>query len=130
MPFNPDNFDSILISTCDIVSKRGYGSGASDGYGQPSQQFVNELTAWPCRVSTSGSGHEYKVGKEFAKNSFKVYMRPPTETDSGVSFEVTTHHWLRVTMPSSQVVFLNITSVNDPSLLGHHLEIVGEQVIP
>lgn len=130
MPVILDNFDKQLISTCDVVSKRTYGAGSDDSYGQPIQQFVNELTTWPCRVSTMGSGHEYKVGKEFAKNDFKVFMRPPTENDSGLPFELTTHHWLRVTLPSTKVVFLNVTSVNDPSLLGHHLEVIGEQVIP
>lgn len=120
----PDIFDTLLNSLCDILQKQQFDQG-SDAYGQPAQDYRTKITAWPCRVSTMHGGQEYKIGKELAKNMFKVFMRPPTQDDSGVPFTLTTHHWLKVGSN-----YLNVIAVNDPSLLGHHLEVMCEQVIP
>jgi len=122
----PDDFDLLLISVCDILEKVQYGSGGDDVYGQPPQDLRTKISAWPCRVSTVTTlGREWKIGKEFSKNTFTVFMRPPTEDDSGVPFSLTPHNWIQV---GPQL--FNILGVNDPSLLGHHLEISVEQVIP
>ena len=128
-----DVFDNLLIDSCDILKKVSYDAGG-DAYGQPAQDFITIVAAWPCRVTTMAGGHEYKAGKELAKNTFRVFMRPPDETDSGVPFELGTHHWIKVITSNgvtrSTPMYLNVLAVNDPSLLGHHLELIGEQVIP
>lgn len=121
----PDDFDLLMISACNILEKVSYGSGADDVYGQPPQELRTKITAWPCRVSTMKGGREWKIGKEFSKNTFTVFMRPPTQDDSGVPFSLTPHNWIRV-----GTALFNILGVNDPSLLGHHLEVAVEQVIP
>ncbi len=121
----PDVFDTLLINTCDILEKERFDGGNVDDYGQPSQSFRTKLTAWPCRQSTKKGGVEYKQGKESAKNTFNIYMRPPTQDDSALPFTLDTHHWLRIGTD-----YFNIQGVNDPSRKGHHLEVQVEQVLP
>lgn len=121
----PDVFDQQLNNSCSIVMKKSPGTGSDDVYGQPSQSFITNIASWPMRQSTMKGGSEYKVGKEFAKNTFRFFMRPPTVDDAMNPFTLTTHNWLSV-----NGVFYNITGINDPSQLGHHLEVVAEQVIP
>lgn len=129
-----DVFDNLLTDECDILKKAQYGTGSDDEFGQPDQSFITIVSAQACRVSTMSSGKEYKTGKESAKNSFKVFMRPVDETDSGVPMEVDTHNWLKITKKNGVALaspfYLNITAANNPSLLDHHLELIGEQVIP
>lgn len=127
-------FDQLLTDLCDVLAKATYGTGADDVYGQPAQNYKTQLTAWPCRVTTMTGGREFMVGKEFTKNTFKVFMRLPEETDSGVPFQMNPHNWLLITTANGVALakpyYLNITAVNDPSLLGHHLECIAEEVIP
>jgi len=125
-----DVFDTLMISSTAILEKKTYGSGSDDGYGQPPQDFITKIAAWPCRVSTKRGGVEYKQGKEFAKNTFTVFMRPPTTADDSSSFTLNTHHWLRVTDERGNQQLFNVLGVNDPSFLGHHLEVMVEQVLP
>lgn len=120
-----DPFDNLMNKSCVILEKRRYGQGSDDAYGQASQQLVTVIAAWPCRISTKGGGNEYKVGKEFSKNAFEIFMRPPLEDDSGTPFQLSPHNWLIV-----DGIKYNIQGVNDPSMLGHHLEVSVEQIIP
>jgi head-tail adaptor len=116
-------FDRLLNSTCTIMSK---GSGASEGYNQPSQVLspVAGMTDLPCRLSTMNGGKEYRSGKEYSINSFRVFLRPP------VGAQITTRHWVVVTDQSGNTHTLNLIAVNDPSGMGHHLELIGQEVTP
>lgn len=121
-------FDALMNATCNVYEK---GAGSTNNYGQPDQLLTKVLTAWPCRQSITKSGKEYMSGKEYAVNTFEVFMRPPTEDDNGDPFTLTTHHWLIVTVPSTGVELkLNIQAVDDPSGMGHHLQVRGLQIIP
>jgi head-tail adaptor len=117
-----DVFDSLMNSTCTILQK---GTGASEGYNQPSQQLtpVSGLANIPCRLSISRGGKEYKSDKEFSINHFRVFLRPQTQA-------ITAHHWLQLTDQNGNTYALNILSVNDPSGMGHHLELECEQYLP
>lgn len=119
-----DSFDRLMASTCDILEKRTYGQGTDDGYGQPSQQLITRITAWPCRVS-KGGGSSYKQVKESGKGTLKVYMRPPLVDDSGVAFTLGIHHWLIVDGDK-----YDIQGIDDPSKVGHHLEVGVEIILP
>lgn len=130
-----DVFDSLCQALCDIIEKPAPGEGVDDAFGQPSQRFKTKITSWNCRVSTVKGGDEYKIGKEFSKNAFKVFMRPPTEDDSGLPFEVTPHHWLKIKTNANGVTlanpfYVNVLGVNNPSFLDHHLELSVEVVTP
>jgi len=129
-----DVFDDMMNGACDVLKKYDYGTGHDDAFGQPDQTFITIISSWPCRVSTMKGGQDYKAIKEYAKNSFRVFMRPITITDSGVPVELSTHNWLKVTKVNGVTLalpkFFNIIGVNDPSLLGHHLEVLVEEVIP
>lgn len=121
-----DVFDGLLNSTCDIKEK---GHAAPDSYGQPSQALVTVVTGVKCRISRKG-GREWKVEKEFAKNNFDVYMRPPLLTDASAPFRLTEKHWLLLKPVSGETPFLvNITNIGDPSGLGHHLELDVERIV-
>lgn len=125
---------AMLIDQCDVLVKQSYGTAADDAYGQPPQQFITKISAMACRVSTMKGGSEYKTGKEYAKNSFRVFMLPPSQDDSGLPFSMDTHAWLKIVSANGRTlatpIYLNIISVNDPSFLGHHLECVGDVVQP
>lgn len=125
-----DPIDSMLLQTAAILEKKDYSQPGADAYGQPDQSFITVIASWPCRVSTKKGGVEYKQGKEFAKNTFTVFMRPPTTADDHTSFVLNTHHWLRVTDERGNQQLFNVLGVNDPSFLGHHLEVLVEQVLP
>jgi head-tail adaptor len=125
-----DPFDALLISTAAILEKVTYTPGGGDAYGQPSQSFTTKLSSWPCRVSTKKGGIEYKEGKEFAKNTFRIFMRPPLKDDGNNAFTLGTHHWIQVTDERGAAQLFNVLGVNDPSFLGHHLEVEVEQVLP
>lgn len=120
-------FDRLLNSTCDVQAK---GSTPSDTYNQPSQTLSTVVTGVKCRITTMAGGHEYKTGKEYATNRFRVFLRPILLNDLGQAFALTTHHWLLVRPQSGGTILLNLEAVNDPSGLGHHLEAIGLQVIP
>jgi head-tail adaptor len=125
-----DPFDSLLIQSVAVLEKETYVPGEGDGYGQPDQTFTTKIASWPARVSTNKGGQEYKQGKESAKNTFLVFMRPPSQDDSHAPFTLSTHHWLQFTDVTGTVHTLNITGVNDPSFLGHHLEAKCEEYLP
>ena len=140
-PFNPGSsvFDQLMNSTCQVLMKNTYGSNQDDGYGQPPQGFTVLIASHPCRWTVLVQGREYKTGKEYATKMVRVFMRPPLLDDNNNPFMLTTHHWLLLNNdpdpnpqdPSSyDTSLLNVTSVNDPSKLGHHLEVEGIQVYP
>lgn len=118
----PDVFDGLMNSTCSVMVK---GVSGAEGYNQPSQTLspVSGLENVPCRFSTLKGGKEYKSGKEYSINTFRVFMRPQTPP-------VTTHNWLVVTTQSGHTYTLNILSVDDPSGMGHHIELYCELVNP
>lgn len=123
-----DVFDILLNSTCDIQKK---GAATQDAYNQPSQALVTVVTAVKCRLTTMAGGHEYHMGKEYAVNLFRVFLRPVLKDDHGASFALNTHHWMLVhPVDGSADVLLNLEAVNDPSGIGHHIEAIGQQVIP
>lgn len=130
--FSKDPFDLLMNSTCNIYKK---GAGSIDAYGQPDQALTKVLTNWPCRLSVEGMGggrgNKYMKGKEYALRFLILFMRPPTKDDSLNPFTLTEHYWAIVTTPGSGTQLkLNIHSVEDPSGLGHHLEVKGETTIP
>lgn len=129
-PTLTDPFDSLMNSSAAVLLKATYTPGGGDGDGQPDQTFVTVIAAWPCRVSTTRGGTEYKQGKESAKNTFNIFMRPPTQADDHTSFTLNTHHWIRVTDERGAQQLFNVVAVNDPSFLGHHLEVKVEQYLP
>lgn len=120
-----DVFDKLMNTTCQITHKVKYDGPGVDKYGHPDQTLINDIRAWPCRVSVKGAGNEYKIGKESAKSTHVVFMRPPTADDVGTPFKLTVHNYL-ILLDST---ILNILSVNNPSLLDHHYEVQCEQVI-
>ena len=121
------NFDALMNATCNVYEK---GAGAANNYGQPDQTLTKVLSNWPCRQSTTKAGKEYMSGKEYAVNIYNIFMRPPTKDDNNNPFQLTTHHWLIVTIPSTGVELkLNVQAVDDPSGMGHHLQVRGLQVI-
>lgn len=125
-----DPFDSLCIHDLAILQKATYTPGGGDGDGQPPQDFVTVIAHWPGRVSTQKGGQEYKQGKESAKNTFLTFMRPPRQADDHSPFDLNTHHWIRFTDEGGTQHTLNITGVNDPSFLGHHLEAKCEEYLP
>ena len=132
----PDPFDGLLVSTCKILEKVQYGSVSDDAYGLPPQGFNTLVASWPCRRSIKRGGKEYHEGKEFATNTFIFFMRPPTQTDSQVAFNLTTHHWLQLNDDldpddnNYDTALYNIVAVDDPSNSGHHLEVSTLAVQP
>lgn len=125
-----DPFDTLLTDTVNVLRKVQYVPGQGDAYGIPDQSFVTVLSSWPARVSTQKGGQEYKQGKESAKNTFLVFMRPPVLTQPAPDNVLNTHHWLAFTDEQGATHVLNITAVNDPSFLGHHLECKCEEYLP
>lgn len=128
----PVSFDALMNSVCSVLVPVGLdptGSEPHDAYGQPLQPFDSPCTGVPCRLSTGGGGHEWQSNKSYASNTFKVFLRPITKDDAGNDFSLSAKHWLQVTDQNGNVYQLNIKSVNDPSLLGHHLECEAEQII-
>lgn len=123
-----DVFDNLLNSTCDVQKK---GAAAADAYNQPSQTLVTVVTGVKCRLTTMAGGHEYHTGKEYAVNRFRVFLRPILKDDLSAPFALNTHHWMLVhPVDGGADVLLNLEAVNDPSGLGHHIEAIGQQVIP
>lgn len=123
-----DPFDELLVDSISVMRKAIYTPGSGDENGLPAQTFVTVLASWPARVSTNKGGQEYKQGKESAKNTFVVFMRPPVLPSPETTLN--THHWLQFTDEQGGAHVLNIVSVNDPSFIGHHLEARCEEYLP
>ena len=127
-----DPFDVAMNATCNIYKK---GAGTANPYNQQDQTLTKVLTAWPCRLSVEGMGggrgSKYMKGKEYAVRMLILFMRPPTKDDNQNPFTLNEHYWAIVTTPGdSTELKLNIETVQDPSGLGHHLEVKGSMVIP
>lgn len=127
-----DPFDLQMNATTNIYKK---GAGASNSYGQQDQTLTKVLTNWPCRLSlqgmAGGKGSKYMKGKEYAVRMYLLFMRPPTLDDSQNPFTLNEHYWAIVTTPGDgPELKLNIHSVQDPSGMGHHLQVTAEMVIP
>jgi head-tail adaptor len=129
-PSLTDPFDTLLLDDIAILRKTQYVPGEGDAYGLPDQTFETVLASWPARVSTNKGGQEYKSGKETAKNTFLVFMRPPSLSQPSPDNVLNTHHWLSFVDEQGATHLLNITAVNDPSFLGHHLECKCEEYLP
>ncbi len=122
----PDIFDTLLNSTMDVLEK---GHAASDIYNQQSQAFQTIRTGVACRISRKGFGKEETQEKLFATNSFVVFSRPVTTKDDTTPLVLTEHHWLLLhPADGSGDVLGNIIAINNPSQLGHHIEMLVKQV--
>lgn len=123
-----DIFDTLLNSTMDVLEK---GHATDDIYRQQSQAFKTVITAVPCRISRKGFGKEETREKLFATNSLVVFARPVVLDDAANAFVLTEAHWLLLhPADGSPDMQVNIIAINDPSALGHHIEMLVKQVKP
>lgn len=122
----PDIFDTLLNSTMDVQEK---GHAASDIYNQQSQILQTICTAVACRISRNGFGKEQTQEKLFATNTFVVFARPVLTKDDTTPFVLTEHHWLLLhPADGSSDILGNIIAINNPSALGHHIEMLVKEV--
>lgn len=122
----PDIFDTLLNSTLDVQEK---GHAATDAYNQQSQVLVTVRTGVACRISRKGFGKEATQEKLFATNTFVVFARPVTTRDDTTPLVLNEHHWLVLhPFDGSATILGNIIAINNPSELGHHIEILVKEV--
>ena len=108
-----DSFDALLISTASVLKK---GEASSDGYGIGDTTFVTKDTNVPVRVCRLRSSREFRAGKKLAITARQVFMRPWVDPVSGE--KLTHEHWLLI-----DGEYYDIQYVDDPSKMGHHLEV-------
>lgn len=133
MATNIDIFDQLMNTTCTIARQSHFSEPGTDDYGQPDQTLITIITTWPCRVSSKGTGIEYKIGKELAKTTHVVFMRPPTQDDLGAPFDLSPRCWLVLSNTAGATlngIKLNVLGVKNPAGLNHHLECDCEELIP
>lgn len=112
-----DPFDTLLISTA-IITRRVAGSSTAN-YGQKTSATPTTVaTGVKCRVCGL-SGREWKYDKKAEVATAMVYLRVPTTWDLRIK------DWIQVGNTK-----YNVTDVQNPSLLDHHLEATVETVVP
>lgn len=112
-----DPFDALLISTATI--KRRAAAVSTANYGQPTSALPTEVaTGVKCRVS-KGTSTSWKYDKKVDQADVKIYMRVPT------AWTLNEKDYIVV-----NGVTYNVLGIDDPSLLGHHLEIECETLVP
>lgn len=115
-------FDKLLVSSADILLRT---PGAADEYGVAPSTFATVDSGISCRLSTVAKGRpkEYKSEKKFEVKYVTVFMRPWVDPADGTP--LTHDHWFLI---NGQ--YYDIFQINDPSGIGHHLEVDCELVVP
>lgn len=108
-----DHFDALMISTCTIFELDPNATSV-DKYGHRSQELAVKHEDVPCRVSTITRGMETRDGKKAAVGERMIYMRPIDVVETNV-----------IEVGSSR---FNVKSVENPSLLDHHYELLCEVI--
>lgn len=117
-----DLFDEQLKSLATILIR---GVGTADSYGVAPPELTTVATNVPCRVSLGrGRPKELKAEKKIAENYKCVFMRPWFADPPTNSQPLTHNHWLEI---NGQLY--DIFQIDDPSLLGHHLEVWCELIL-
>lgn len=115
-----DAFDDMLTDQCDVFVRSTSGG---DKYGVANAAFIQvNASPVPCYASLGkGRAKEWKQDLKIAKNYKCVFMRPFVDTNGkALSHE----HWLKI---NGQMY--DVFQIDDPGLLGDHLEVWCELVI-
>jgi SPP1 family predicted phage head-tail adaptor len=106
-----DAFDTLMNNTCKILKR----ASGTDDYNQPSTQWEDQETGIACRVSRLSYAKKAEVGIQAAVDHSMLYMRPHT---------VSEHNMIEL----ADGTRYEVVNVADPSLAGHHLEILVKEV--
>ncbi len=148
-----DPFDALLTSTADVMT-RNTSPGDKRGISDPA--FTTVATGIRCRVAANKIAPKGKEDRAKMKLSIayrEVFLRPwfldpspdgsyiPYTVVGGITYNtqpLTHNHWLLI--PSSTSVNVNgdaipgeqydITEIDNPGLMHHHLEVACELVLP
>lgn len=134
-----DVFDVAMNSKCSIWKKGA--SGINDGYGQESQIFTLLAQDIPCFIKPL-TGKELDSEAAYGVAQYLIFMRPQLVDDPPVPLNI--HHWLQVNKttdsagnevllidpPNNTQTMYDLTNINDPSFIGHHLEISAKLIEP
>jgi hypothetical protein len=120
-----DTFDSLLVSEATVLRKT---DTTPDDYGVQDQTLNTLATGVPCRVSSKAVGRakEMKAGSKYSLRYLIVYMRPY----AGAGAPLNQHDWLQVTDLQGVVHTYDVLEIKDPSFVGHHQEILVEEITP
>lgn len=112
---NNDPFDSLMVHTCTFMQK----VSGSDDFAGSTRGYTNVLAGTPCRLSTLNNGDEATSEKQTSKKQQKLFLRPQAVT-----------HQMKVEVfyQATSLGVFDITSVDDPSNIGHHIELIVEKV--
>ena len=144
-PFDNDPFDDLLLCRAAIYKQ---GATGTDAGGQPITEYFELVKDVPCFVESDG-GKELNVPPappsetSLGIATYTIFMRP-LKVDSP-AIPLNNHHWLQILSPADvlahndykdpndplqKAVLYNITNVNNPGLLDHHLEIAATVLEP
>jgi len=140
-PFKNDPFDSLLNRTCSVWKKGP--TGFTDQYGQPITTFILLLDNVPCFQESIG-GQELNVPPaatsqtSFGVEHWRIFMRPIQVDTPPVDLSL--HHYLQVKdfgAPNidpnditAGALMHNITFVDNPGQMDHHLEVETTVIRP
>lgn len=149
-----DVFDVAMNSKCSLWKKGA--SGVNDGYGQQSQIFTLlsmqqkdgngdlqtvDAQDIPCFIKPL-TGKELDSEAAYGVAQFLIFMRPVLVDDPPVPLNI--HHWLQINKttdsagnevplidpPDNTAPMYDLTNINDPGYIGHHLEISAKLIEP
>jgi hypothetical protein len=114
-----DPFDSLLTSLATIYRTTG---GTPNKYNVPNQGLTEILSDVPCRISTLAAGQEFKVGKELAIATYKIFMRQQ-------DVAVTEKHTIRIEGRTFNPLSVLLVRARENAEI-HHLEIFAQEILP
>jgi len=139
-------FDGMMVCRA-AVYKQG-ATGQVDAGGQPITEFFELAHDVPCFVRPEG-GKELNVPPaptsetSFGIATYLIFMRPLKVDNPAIPLNI--HHYLQILSPAevrasadykdpndplAGAVLYNITNVNNPGLMDHHLEIAATVLEP
>ncbi len=145
-PFDNDPFDAVMI--CRAAIYKTGSTGQTDSYGQPINTYELLARDVPCFVESDG-GKELNVPPaptsetSYGIATFLIFMRPIQVDSPPVDLNI--HHWLQILDPTevaagedykdpndplAGAVLYNITNVDNPAKINHHLEIAATVLEP